>query len=245
MASKGAYNESMRTWLVPKVCRRIKCLCSLLLCLPGWYSDSALGQITANARDTVPPAGALRIFHTNGSDVPNAAQWIGQEGGPQTWDFRNAPGTFENRYFYAATDADNPEHALYPGAQIIELLSQDGAPANDKTFLRFQEGIGKETIGFSTQEGGAQSDSPFASPLLEFPEHFSLGERWDDGATFPLSLTVLTVVVEAEVKVEQAVEVDAWGTVILPGLGEVDALRGKHFLPLDNNRHRAWAKPRP
>ena len=186
---------------------------------------AASGQPQVMSRDTVPPADALRVFVVNRSNLTNAAQWIGGTGGPQVWDFRNVPGDAENRYFYRSVDDGTPEKAAFPDAEIMERLSRDLAPANDAAYIRFLPGEGKETVGVSTQERGAQSDSLFATPLLEYPVVVNHGDKWDDDTTYPITLSVLTAFVEATVRIDQKAEVDGWGTVILPEIGAVEALR--------------------
>jgi hypothetical protein len=186
----------------------------------------AQAQLIVQARDTVPPVGAIRVFAVNDGDVNGATEWIrgeGEESGPRVWDFRVAPGVGSHRYFYR--QPDGAEDDLFPGTEVAERLSKNDEPATDIAFLRYLPGEGKETLGFSTISGGLKSESPFSDPLLEIPDSIELGERWDDETRFDVTLEILGAPIVASTVIEQKVEVDAWGEVILPDIGSVEVLR--------------------
>lgn len=190
-----------------------------------WAVGAASAQVTVPARDTVPPPDAERLFAKNATGTTvDVAGRLGTTGGPQAWDFREGPTDSEWLYRYLDI-TDDPFYIDYPGAETEELTLEDGI-AQDSRVLRVRENVGAELLGYYAPVNSP--GDPYVvldQPIVEVPDPLVLGAEWSGTANFVNVLVLGGMVIPVNVTLTQEAVADAYGTVLLPGIGEVDALR--------------------
>jgi hypothetical protein len=168
---------------------------------------------------------------SNDSNV-SVSGLLGVPGGPQTWDFTSGPTDEIKRFDYVTTDdGDDPGAGFYaidhfPGADFSQRMTEEIGGDQAWMYLDQITGVGRTNYGFYWPDGnGLTNDwSVFAPPILDFPDPMEWGDSWFLTTTYEFQMYDMGVI---DVRIDLTVDadVDAWGTVVLPSLGPVEALR--------------------
>lgn len=162
---------------------------------------------------------------------------MGTAGPDRFWDFSQGPTDRTLRFDYINA-AGVPEAADFPQATIVERKVVEGT--SDIEWLMFEPvpGIGRKIYGFYSDAFSPGMPSiPFSQPIVDFPDGIRYGDTWTTSFTtesmFPsldpewnLNFMILTTW-------DSKFTADAWGVVLLPNLGLVDALRINEELTVD------------
>jgi len=149
---------------------------------------------------------------------------LATKGGPQTWDFANGPTNIIYRYDYVGTN-DGGVAADFPLASMVERqTSESSGLVKGRLFLRQTPGKGRINYGFYTPDEQLP-EGQFNPPITDFPDPLTYQGSWSLTTSFPSTIDALGTAVDIVINYTATATVDAYGTVILPGLGPVDCLR--------------------
>lgn len=160
---------------------------------------------------------------------------VGQAGGPQRWDFSQAPAPGESihRIDIVATD-DGGHGASFSSAAYAERETGDTDGTEAWRYYSIGPGLGRTYYGFyQPVDLGLPVDPEidFAVPTIDLPDSIQYGQSWKrsvDWVQFVAGLPLATHFTAEAV-------VDAYGTLVLPGIGEVPALRVNQLDSYDVN----------
>lgn len=206
---KRAQNRAMRVSL------------TAVMVLLGYLDIPA--QITISVTDLPHRAGqsSSAWFRTN---VPAIHSLLGDPGGPRRWDFSEPrrPEEAEQRLDVVAAE-DAGRTTEFPEATYAERLTEVATDMTSWSYYHVDPAAGRSYYGFYTPiDQPADSLVSFdAPPPLDRPASITYGEHWSWQATY--GVEVLGFPVEALFRA--GARADAYGTVVLPNLGELPALR--------------------
>lgn len=161
--------------------------------------------------------------NTSGVDV---ATWIRPKGGPHRWDFsspRAASERIDRVDIVAASDGGHS--GSFPGASYAERLSRESSPIQSWSYYAPAPGRGRLYFGF--HDAVSRPANPviaFRESTLDIPD-LAPGSSWERTVTFEDSIDAGIAIVPVLIEFTSRASVDAWGSVVLPGLGELPAWR--------------------
>ena len=152
------------------------------------------------------------------ADVSGA---IGETGGPQTWDFTTGPDQLTYRFDYVSPAADGVGDD-FPNAKLAERKTTESSGAKSWLFFDQVVGTGRRVFGFYDESFSAdQPSTPFTAPIVDFPDPIKMGSTWTTSTSFKTQVIGIDTIIDYS----STDTVDAFGIVILPGLGFGDCLR--------------------
>lgn len=193
--------------------------------LPLLYDGRVMAQITMRARDYPSRLGGVRKAYVNSRD-PSVAGLIGRVGGPQVWDFSYPPVAGEEVHVIEIVSAKEGACAAeYPDSQFAERTTSRSPGQPSWEYFSIEQDQGRRFYGLCAP--GANSATPgvvFEPPTLQF-SNCTYGTTWERSTSW--SDTVNTVLGSVPVTVHFTARgsVDGFGTIILPNLGRMSALR--------------------
>lgn len=161
------------------------------------------------------------------SSGASVAALLGQPGGPRTWDFsfpRRASEGVERIEIVGADEGSCAQRP--PGAAYAERTTVEATGSQAWAYYSAEPGAGRYYYGFCDPRGNAASPGiMFHERTLEIPEctYGTSWERtvaWDDVVDAGLGIPI-----EVAVEFVSRARVDAFGTLVLPVIGSVPALR--------------------
>jgi hypothetical protein len=169
---------------------------------------------------------------SNDSNV-SVSGLLGLPGGPQTWDFTGGPTAEIKRFDYVATnDGDDPGAGFYAAdhfadADFSQRMTEEIGSDRAWMYLDQLPAVGRMNYGFYWPDGNPLTDdwSVFTPSILDFPDPLEWGDSWLLSTTYQFQMYDLGEVLDVRVDLTVDADADAWGTVFLPSLGPVDALR--------------------
>ncbi|MBU1698542.1 MAG: T9SS type A sorting domain-containing protein [Candidatus Eisenbacteria bacterium] len=169
--------------------------------------------------------------HSNTSNA-SVSGLLGTIGGPQTWDFTTGPTGEIKRFDYVATDdGDDPGAGFFAGdhyalADFSQRMTEEIGGGQAWMYLDQIAAQGRTNYGYFWPDGNASTDdwSVFTPPILDFPDPLAYGDNWLLSTTYQFQMWD-TMVLDIRIDLTINAEADAWGTVILPNLGPIDAIR--------------------
>lgn len=202
--------------------------------------------------------GTWSKYLTTTSSIASAAL-LGQPGGPQRWDF-SGPRTAaeaERRVDIVAV-ADSGRGSRFPEARHAERITHGPSGGKSWSYYRFDPAQGRSYYGFDDPVGDPLDPLVvFDQPTIDLPPVLRYGDTWQRSVSFPDRLDSIVGTLDLRVTFSSTANVDAWGTVVLPGIGEVEAVRVHELnvydlvelgfgLPLGKQyvRNVAWYSPR-
>jgi hypothetical protein len=169
---------------------------------------------------------------SNDSNV-SVSGLLGSTGGPQTWDFSTGPTDDVKRFDYVPTDdGDDPGAGFYaadhyPLADFSQRMTEEIGGDQAWMYLDQTPAVGRTNYGYYWPDGNASTNdwSVFTPSILDFPDPMEFGDTWFLQTTYQFQMYDLGQVLDVRVDMTIDASVDAWGTVVLPSLGPVDAVR--------------------
>ena len=199
----------------------------LIASLGALSSAPVVAQIVFSASDLPGAIGYHSRAYVNTLYVDLGRGGVGGPGGPWFWDVSEPPYPDEivKRLDVVGT-ADGGHGTNWPAATFAQRLTNESNGARDWSYYQITTNQGRIYYGF--YDSNSNPDVPakvFRPPTLDIPASVQYGQIWsrsldfnDFGSSFPFY-------VDYAVHFTAQAEVDAFGTLVLPGIGAVPALR--------------------
>lgn len=189
-------------------------------------SMSVPAQPVFLASDLPSRVGASFRAYQNLSEV-EVSHRIGDPGGPHRWDFSEAQGAGET---VVRTDIvppnDGGQGARFPVAEYAQRETRESGGSRSWSYYRIVPGLGRSYFGFQAPANNpAQPVVVFDAPTVDIPARVEYGQTWSRTVTWEDTFDAGLIILTVEVTFTSEVEVDAYGTILLPEIGEVPALR--------------------
>jgi hypothetical protein len=202
-----------------------------MLSAPG----ESIGQVTITAKDMFSKEGQYYKMYSNfvahfsesASEEVDVFDYIGEAGEDQVWDFREGPEDETILFDYVKPSAIDTD-VEFEGATIVERATYDSTGKQKYLFLNMKPGVGRHVYGFHDESIDEEDPAiPFSGRLLDFPAVIKYGDEWKASASYEYVTRSPILSFESPTKIvyESEMEVDAFGIVMLPGLGFHDCLR--------------------
>lgn len=160
---------------------------------------------------------------TAGKDVRHL---LGAKGGPQRWDFSYLPATGEDVHrmeVVARTDGGHGE--AFGLAAYAERVTLTKKQCQTWSYFKVIPGVGRFYYGFYEGCKTPPGDVVFDLATIDLPADIAFGQSWQREVTWRDVIDAGFIVLEVAIHFTNETVVDAYGTVVLPEIGEVPALR--------------------
>ena len=154
---------------------------------------------------------------------------MGAPGEDRFWDFSQGPTERVLRFDYLEPTG-LAQAVDFPEATIVEKKTVEGV--GDEEWLMFAQlpGIGRRVYGFYSEAYSPFEPSvAFSQPIVDFPDTIAYQGSWTASyiawSVYPSLDPEVADNFRIRTTASSTFNVDAWGVVLLPNLGLVDALR--------------------
>jgi hypothetical protein len=180
---------------------------SLFCCLP------ASAQIVFGVADLpVQPGGYYLSYVATNVSV---SALLGGTNGPQRWDFSRTLASVETiQRIDVVLPGDDAYASDFPDATYALRLTDESDGSQSWEFYGVTTNFGRLFYGTDDPLGG---EEVFQPPALDLPDSLRLGSNWNWSA--PESADFISITLSSIGRV------DAYGTLVLPNVGEIPALR--------------------
>jgi hypothetical protein len=189
---------------------------NLGLVLAGSFSLAGNSQILFTAADLPSQPGQYsRAYISTNVDVSSL---LGAPGGPQRWDFSQPqqPGETIRRMDVTAP-SDGGHGSSFPNATYSERYTDEPSGAPYWDYYSITASPGRRYFGFYNAAPPLPGAVIFQASVVDIPGSISFGTNWS--YTWDAYLGI------EEVYLTATATVDGYGTMVLPQIGEVSALR--------------------
>ena len=189
---------------------------------------AAQGQIVFTSADLPSQVGDYyRAYAVAGTNIIDVTGWAGQPGGPHRWDFSAPPATNEEVWrMDVAPPTDGGHEASFPDATYIERTTVEGTNKVSRSYYRLVPNEGRRYYGaYDPQANPFKPLTEFKPPTTDLPDPIGYGTNWSRTLDWEDRINFLFALCDVAVHFTSRSQVDAYGTVVLPGIGEVPALR--------------------
>ena len=189
---------------------------SLGLAFAGSFSLAGHSQILFTAADLPSQPGQYsRAYISTNVDV---SALIGAPGGPRRWDFSQPqqPGETIRRLDITAPN-DGGHGSSFPTATYAERYTDEPSGAPYWDYYSIAAGQGRTYFGFYNAAAPLPGAVMLQAAAIDIPGSITLGTNW--------TYSWVAYVDYEEIDVTASATVDAYGTLVLPQIGEVPALR--------------------
>jgi len=213
-----------------------------------WLCLAVFGCLPVNAQITFTASDMLTVIGESSqayiSTNTNPSTNIGPTGGPQTWDFSQAPQEDYVRRLDIVPPTDGGHQANFTNATYAERYTDKVSVFQEWDYYNLTTNAGLIYYGSYNTNGGAVV---WSNSVTDIPAIVGYGTNWSyKFSTTNISPYTINDTVTASV--------DAYGTVVLPQIGKVQALRVNelteehviiHFQPPQTNyvRDFFWLVP--
>lgn len=198
---------------------------SWLWLLP-WALATARGEepITFTLDDLPRSPGVSQDFYFDPAPVGPP---LGSKGGPQRWDFSGPrTGSEVVHTIDVLSSADGADADQFPAAAYVERLTRQSTGVRSWSYYRAIPGEGRAYYGFyDTVSNPADPLLVFEQPTLDLPATVAFGQGWSRSADWQDLVEAAGLQLTVAVHFTCTAAVNAYGTLVLPELGEVPALR--------------------
>ena len=171
-------------------------------------------QITFTASEMLTVIGEYSLEYISANTDPSTM--IGPTGGPQVWDFSQAPQPQDYvRRLDIVPPTDGSHQASFPNATYAERYTDGVSILQEWDYYSLTTNAGRVYYGTYDTNGGAVVWFP---PPTDIPAIVGYGSNWNYKFSTP-SIPPYTF------NDTVTASVDAYGTVVLPQIGRVQALR--------------------
>jgi hypothetical protein len=169
-------------------------------------------QITFSASEMLTIIGDYSQEYITTNTNPSGI--IGPTGGPQVWNFSSVPAADYVRRLDIVPPTDAGYQASFPNATYAERYTDPVSIFQEWDYCNLTTNAGRIYYGSYDASSGTQVFSP---PPTDIPAILGYGSNWSYTCNTTLSPYTVTDTVTNSV--------DAYGTVVLPQIGQVQALR--------------------
>jgi len=161
---------------------------------------------------------------TNSVDV---SRWISSKGGPQRWDLsQSASPEEEVRTLEIVATSDGGHGADFTAAAFAERTTYASSGGQSWSYYSIAPLQGRQYFGFyDPVSNPAGPEVVFDAPTTDLPAHITFNQTWHREVSFQNVIDLGFSEINVLVHFSCDAIVDGYGTVILPSLGEVPALR--------------------
>jgi len=200
--------------------------CLLLAAFVAASVPVGAAPIVFSATDLLHEIGARqRAYYT--TSAVNVATLLGEPGGPRRWDFSYPRQPVESIQRMDVVAPNDASHGVnYPNAAYAERLTNETTGARSWSYYRVATDQGRLYYGF--YDAVANAECPlkvFDAPTVDLPYRIQFGQSWSRTVDFADCIDAGFIVLDLAVHFISQAQVDAHGTLVLPGIGEVPALR--------------------
>jgi len=211
--------------------------------IPGWAAafglmaipSEAAGQITITTKDMFTKEGQYYKMYSNFvghfSEAPqeevDVFDYIGEAGEDQVWDFREGPEDELIQFDYVKPSAIDTD-VVFEGATLVERATYDSTGKQKSLFVDLKPGVGRYVYGFHDESIDEENPAiPFSGRLLDFPAVIQYDDEWKASTSYEYVTRSELLDFDSPTKIvyESEMKVDAYGIIMLPGLGFHDCLR--------------------
>ena len=197
--------------------------------------SEAAGQITITTKDMFTKEGQYYKMYSNFvghfSEAPqeevDVFDYIGEAGEDQVWDFREGPEDELIQFDYVKPSAINTD-VVFEGATLVERATYDSTGKQKSLFVDLKPGVGRYVYGFHDESIDEENPAiPFSGRLLDFPAVIQYDDEWKASTSYEYVTRSELLDFDSPTKIvyESEMKVDAYGIIMLPGLGFHDFLR--------------------
>lgn len=161
---------------------------------------------------------------TNELDVSGL---IGTKGGPQRWDFSAQPGADEEvRRIDVVSPQDGGHEAGFGEAGYAERTTRVSNGLQSWSYYAALPDEGRAYFGFYDPiSNPVDPATVFDAPTIDLPARVAYGQTWHREVDFRDLLDLGFIQIDVLIHFTCDAGADAYGSVVLPGIGEVPALR--------------------
>ena len=217
-----------------RLAKRWMLCCAVALALVAIPSEP-VGQITFTTKDMFTKEGQYYKMYSNFvghfSEAPreevDVFDYIGEAGEDQVWDFREGPEDEVIQFDYVKPSVIDTD-VEFEGATLVERATYDSTGKQKSLFVGLKPGVGRYVYGFHDESIDEENPAiPFSGRLLDFPAVIRYGNEWKASTSYEFVTRSELLNFDSPTKVvyESEMKVDAYGIVMLPGLGFHDCLR--------------------
>jgi len=197
--------------------------------------SEAAGQITITTKDMFTKEGQYYKMYSNFvghfSEAPqeevDVFDYIGEAGEDQVWDFREGPEDELIQFDYVKPSAIDTD-VVFEGATLVERATYDSTGKQKSLFVDLKPGVGRYVYGFHDESIDEETPAiPFSGRLLDFPAVIQYDDEWKASTSYEYVTRSELLDFDSPTKIvyESEMKVDAYGIIMLPGLGFHDCLR--------------------
>jgi hypothetical protein len=185
----------------------------------------SFAQVSIRTTDLPSSVGAWRRAYSDTSGASVAAR-IGTTGGPQRWDFSQRAQTAETVYRIDIVGAsDGTCASKSTAATYAERTTRENSGCSSWEYYSLEAGRGRVYYGMCDPcANSAGRGVVFAAATLELPD-CTYRDAWERTVEWDDNLSTVLGDAEIAIRFTSQARVDAYGTVALPELGELPALR--------------------
>jgi hypothetical protein len=186
----------------------------------------ACAQIVFTAADLPSHAGDYYRAYVNTAGIDVSAL-VGQPGGPRRWDFSGTAGPNDAlRRMEVVPPSDGGQGSSFPDAAYAERLTTEATGVQSWSYYRIVTNEGRRYYGFfDAVANPAQPVTVFNAPTTDLPDRIGYGTNWNRTVDWLDLIDAGFFQLQVAVHFTSQAQADAYGTVVLPGIGEVPALR--------------------
>lgn len=186
----------------------------------------ANAQIVFSTDDLPSQFGWHSRAYVTTSDVDVSTR-IGQPGGPQRWDFWQPLAAGEIVKRLDIMPITNSWHGTnFPQATYAERLTTEADGAQSWSYYRIVSDQGRAYYGFYDSVGNPVKPlKAFQAATIDLPHPILFGQTWSRIVDFEDIIDTGLFQLQVAVHFVAQAQMDAYGTLVLPRIGEVPALR--------------------
>jgi hypothetical protein len=207
---------------------------ALPICLFALCSVQGSAQITFTLGDLPTEVGAYSRAYVNTNAV-DVSQLLGAKGGPQRWDFSAAQGpNDEIQRMDIVAPGDGGHGADFPDAAYAERTTRESSGIQSWSYYKIGPAQGR--VYYGLYNDALTSASPLIvldAPAVVLPATLVFGQAWRYTLDYQAVVEAFGVPIAVAIHVTFDALVDGYGTMILPILGEVPALRVSEVMSLE------------
>ncbi|MCC7375256.1 MAG: hypothetical protein IT581_11435 [Verrucomicrobiales bacterium] len=189
------------------------------------FGGNGVAQVRMRSTDFPSTVGAWRRAYSDTSGA-SVTQRLGTPGGPQSWDFSQPPSAAETVVRVDIVKASEGACSEKPAtATYAERMTRENSGCASWEYYSLETGRGRVYHGMCDPCANAAGPGViFKEPTLEMPE-CTYGDSWSREVIWDDLIRTPVGDVDVEIHFTSMARVDAYGSLVLPGLGEFPVLR--------------------
>lgn len=199
---------------------------SLLSSAAIYWSLAVHAQTAFTSADLPSLTGAQYRAYVTTSEMDVSTRF-GVKGGPQRWDFSQPKAADDDIYrVEIVSPADGGKGASFSAAAYAERTTRESGGKQSWSYYRILPARGRAYYGFyDPVANSAKPETVFSALTIDLPDNLQFGQSWSRSVDFKDVVDLGFAQSQLAIHFTSKAEVDGYGTLVLPGIGEVPALR--------------------